>query len=179
MKFIKNLLSDLSYILGTMLGIGFIPIASGTFASIATALVWFIIPDHFFYNTIENEIFYDNYLLFMIALMLFSWLSVYICTECEKKLGHDASSIVIDEFCGYLFAVLFLPKTIMVALYALILFRIFDIMKPLFINKAQKLPAGWGIMLDDVLAGICSNLVLQIIYLIYKFHPIPKGSIAM
>ena len=164
MKFLKNIWSDISYILGTFMGIGFIPIAPGTFASITTALIWFIIPDYLFYNVIENEIFLDNYLFLSLALILLSWLSVYICTECEKKLGHDASSIVIDEVCGYLFAILFLPKTIMVALYALVLFRIFDITKPFFINKAQKLPAGWGIMVDDVLAGICANMVLQIMY---------------
>ena len=165
-KFIKNMYSIVSHFLGTLLGIGFIPVASGTFASITIALGWILIPDAIFYNAIEKEILYYNFLWFTIGLCTFSWLSVYICTECEKKLGHDASAIVIDEVCGYLFAILFLPKTIMVVLYALVLFRIFDITKPLFINKAQQLPEGWGIMIDDILAGICSNLIIQILYLI-------------
>ena len=166
MKFLKSLWVDFSYIMGTFFGIGLIPFAPGTFASISIALLWFLVPDYFFYNSMEREIFYDTYLIFGAGLILLSLISVFISSECEKKLGHDASSIVIDEVCGYLFAVIFLPKTVMVALYALILFRIFDIGKPFFINKAQKLPKGWGIMLDDVLAGLCDNIVLQILYIV-------------
>ena len=158
-----------SYIMGTFLGIGFIPKMSGTFASVAIALIWLTIPEFYFYNPIENIIFYDIYLYLFIGLILFSWLAVYICRICEKKFGHDASAIVIDEVIGYLIAILFLPKTLMIAVYALILFRIFDIAKPLFINKLQKLAHGWGIMLDDIAAGVCSNIILQIL-----FHIKPK-----
>jgi len=161
---LKSILKDLSYILGTFFGIGFIPIASGTFASTATALIWFLIPEYYFYNPLETQIFYDNYLWMLAGLITLSLISVPISRECEKKLGHDASSIVIDEVCGFLFAVLFLPKTIMVIVYALILFRIFDITKPLFINKSQNLPNGWGIMVDDVLAGVLTNVILQVLY---------------
>ena len=163
---LNNLKKDISYILGTFFGIGLIPKMPGTFASIAIALLWYTIPDYLFYNKTEQIIFYDNYTYLFVFLIFFSWISVYICNVCEKKLGHDASSIVIDEVAGYLFAVLFLPKSIMVTIYALILFRIFDIAKPLFINKLQNLPAGWGIMSDDIAAGITSNIILQILFFI-------------
>jgi len=165
-KFITSIKKDISLIFGTFFGVGLIPIMPGTAASIVIALIWFMIPEYYFYNIIENEIFYDHYFYLLLFLALVSLISVYICSEAEKHLGHDASSIVIDEVVGYLFAVLFLPKTTMVAIYALILFRVFDIAKPLFINKLQKLPKGWGIMLDDVAAGICANVVLQILYMI-------------
>ena len=70
---------------------------------------------------------------------------------------------MIDEFCGFFFSVLFLPKGIVVGIWAFILFRAFDIAKPLFVNKAQKLPKGWGVVADDLAAGLISNLILQVL----------------
>ncbi|MDD4155030.1 MAG: phosphatidylglycerophosphatase A, partial [Candidatus Cloacimonetes bacterium] len=159
----NNIKSQLTYIIGTLFGIGFFPIMSGTIATFTIAIVWWLIPDYFFYNTIEQTIHYDSYLYLSIFLIISGFLSVFICTKCEKKFGHDASSIVIDEAFGYLFAILFLPKTLMIAIYAFILFRIFDISKPLFINKLQNLPKGWGIMIDDIVSGIIANIILQIL----------------
>ena len=156
--------SSICNIVGTFLGIGLIPKASGTFASIAIMLIWMSLPEYFFYNPTEQFIFYDMYLYLLAFLILFSYMSVYICKQCEAQFGHDAKEIVIDEVLGYLFAVLFLPKTAVIALYALLLFRILDITKPLFINKLQALPHGWGIMSDDIAAGITTNIILQILY---------------
>ena len=153
-----------SLIIGTTFGIGFIPVASGTFASISIALLWIGLPDYIFYNSFEKEIYYDNYSILLLIMIIFSYICVYISKECEKIYGHDAKQIVIDEVIGYIFACLFLPKTIMIAVYALILFRIFDILKPLYINKLQSLPHGWGIISDDIAAGITTNIILQILY---------------
>jgi len=58
---------------------------------------------------------------------------------------------------------LFLPVTVTYVLCALILFRFFDIVKPLYIKKMELLPGGWGIMMDDVLAGIYTNILLQLV----------------
>jgi phosphatidylglycerophosphatase A len=164
-NYILSLKNDICYIFGTFFGIGFMPWMPGTFASIAVAILWFIMPEYYFYNPTEGEIFYDRYLVFLAILILFSWVCVHISTVCERKYGKDASCIVIDEVAGYLFACVFLPKTMMVAIYALVLFRIFDIAKPLYINRLQNLPNGWGIMLDDVGAGITANIILQILYI--------------
>ena len=82
--------------------------------------------------------------------------------QAEKDLGKDSGHIVIDEFCGYLTAVLFIPKTPAWLIAAFILFRIFDIFKPPPIRKVERLiPGGAGIMLDDILAGIYANICLQ------------------
>jgi len=167
MKFRNTLQSinrSLCLILGTCFGIGCIPKASGTFASIAIAFFWIALPDYYFYNPIELSIFFDSYLLLLLCLLILSYISVYICKYCEQQYGHDAKEIVIDEVIGFLFAVLFLPKTIMVSIYALIFFRIFDIAKPLYINRLQNLPHGWGIVSDDIAAGLTTNIILQIIY---------------
>ncbi len=153
-------------LLSTFLGIGFFPFMSGTVASITIAIIWWLVPDYYFYNPIEKIIYFDSFFYFSIVLVIFSLISVYISSISERKFGHDASCIVIDEVVGYLFAVIFLPKTIMITIYALILFRIFDISKPLFINKLQNLPGGWGIVFDDIAAGIASNIILQILLLI-------------
>lgn len=90
-------------------------------------------------------------------------LGVWSSHRAEQALGKDSGHIVIDEFCGYLISVLFVPKSIYYLIAAFILFRIFDIFKPPPIRKVEKaVPGGAGIMLDDVLAGIYANLCIQL-----------------
>jgi phosphatidylglycerophosphatase A len=81
----------------------------------------------------------------------------------EHDKGKDPGIIVIDEFAGLWISVLFLPQNIYVLIAAFLLFRILDIIKPFPANRAQTLPAGWGVMTDDVIAGIYTNIALQII----------------
>jgi len=95
------------------------------------------------------------------ALLLFCLFSVWISSLAEKRLGHDAPQIVIDELCGFFVSVLWLPKGILLGLWAFILFRAFDIAKPLVVGWAQKLPKGWGVVADDLAAGLIANLILQ------------------
>jgi phosphatidylglycerophosphatase A len=82
--------------------------------------------------------------------------------KAEIELGrHDDQHIVIDEFVGCLIACAFLPRTFLYIMGGFILFRIFDIYKPPPIRQIQNVKGGLGIMLDDVLAGIAANLLLQ------------------
>ena len=67
---------------------------------------------------------------------------------------HDPSEVVIDEAVGMGISLFMLPHSFGLYLLAFILFRIFDIFKPSFIYQIQDLPGGWGIMVDDVLAGL-------------------------
>lgn len=86
----------------------------------------------------------------------------------EKQLGKDSKHIVIDELCGYLVSVMFVPTSIGYLLAAFILFRIFDILKPFPIRKIENLvPGGTGIMLDDVLAGVYANVCLHILAVLW------------
>jgi len=81
----------------------------------------------------------------------------------EKDLGHDPSIVVIDEVLGMGISLLFLPRNFWLFFIAFLLFRVFDILKPPPINLSQKLPAGWGIMIDDVIAGFYALIGVHII----------------
>jgi phosphatidylglycerophosphatase A len=87
--------------------------------------------------------------------------AVWIATEAEKDLGHDAGPIVIDEVIGQSIALFFAPHRPLVFVAAFFLFRLFDIWKPLGAREAQVLPGGWGIVADDVIAGLTTLGVLQ------------------
>lgn len=86
----------------------------------------------------------------------------------EKKLFRekDCSKIVIDEFAGYLVAVVGFVSTDgwFYPILGLILFRVLDMWKPFPIYFFEKLPGGWGIMLDDLAAGVLTQMVLQILF---------------
>ena len=73
----------------------------------------------------------------------------------------DPSAVVIDEVAGMILSVLFLPATPAVFISAFLLFRLFDIVKPYPARQWQALSGGAGIMLDDLVAGIYANLLLQ------------------
>lgn len=79
---------------------------------------------------------------------------------CQKK---DPPAFILDEIAGFFCSVIFLPTNLFYIALAFILFRVFDIWKPLFIRKVQNLPGGLGIIADDLLAGICANICCQII----------------
>lgn len=97
-------------------------------------------------------------------------MGVFSGDEVEGDWGKDSSRVVIDEVAGMLIAILFLPRNIYVLAGGLLLFRFFDILKPLGIRKMEALKGGTGVMADDVLAGIYSNLVLQLVALIFHLR---------
>lgn len=151
---------DIYTILSTLLGIGFIPFMPGTFGTLAAALVYLSIPEKWL--TVFP---FAGYLIAGIIAMYF--LGVYLTQKAELKLGHDAGSIILDEFVAYFICVLFLPKSILMAVYAFAIFRVFDIAKPQPIKLSQKLKGGWGIMTDDVIAAVLTNLFMQALIRIY------------
>jgi len=136
--------------------LGYIPFAPGTFGSLF-ALALFLLSD----LTI-----YAHFSLILAGAIL----GTYASTAAEKMLGEkDSKKIIIDEFIGFFVSVFYLPKSLEFALAAFLLFRFFDILKPLFIAKLEKtLSNGLGIMADDILAGIYTNIVLQIWLLVFR-----------
>jgi phosphatidylglycerophosphatase A len=104
-----------------------------------------------------------SYMLGSILLLAFA---VAIAEMYEVITGHhDTSEIVIDEVVGYVIAMTWLPATWQFFAAAFVVFRFFDILKPYPINiMDQKIRGGLGTILDDVAAGLVSNLVLQLIY---------------
>ena len=82
--------------------------------------------------------------------------------QVEPRWGKDNYRVVIDELAGMWISMLFIPLTGIHLLAGLVLFRFFDIVKPFYIRHMEKLPGGVGVMMDDVLAGIYANILLQV-----------------
>ena len=136
----------------TSLGIGYIGKGAGTVAAVACSVCWYLAYRNG-YQPIPS----------LIITILITLLGIWSSNVVSKIWGKDPARVVIDEVAGMCISLLFVPVTIKYVIAALVLFRFFDIAKPLFIRKLEKLPGGWGIMLDDVLAGIYANIVLQIV----------------
>jgi phosphatidylglycerophosphatase A len=145
----------LSLLYASFFYIGFIPGAPGTYASIATSLIFSLI--FFSSGRIPPE-------LHLIALCLISILGVLAAAKVSRNAGvEDPQFVVIDEVAGQLTTFLLLPVTPVNLLLGTVLFRVFDIWKPFPIRKLESLKGGVGIMADDLLAGVYGNLVLQLI----------------
>jgi phosphatidylglycerophosphatase A len=150
-------MSNLAKIISTAFGVGYFPLAPGTMGSLAALIVYWISPE---ITAIQ---------LAMIILGI-SALGIYTATiterEMKNKLGQergiDPGIVVIDEVIGMLIALLFVPKTALFLIAAFIFFRIFDITKPYPIRQMERFPGGWGIVLDDVIAGIYANIAIQL-----------------
>jgi phosphatidylglycerophosphatase A len=99
----------------------------------------------------------------IVVTSLLTVVGVWVSMEVEKDWGKDSSRVVIDEAAGMCISLLFVPVSLAYMITALLLFRFFDILKPLYIRKAESLPGGWGVMTDDVLAGVYTNIVLQVL----------------
>lgn len=139
----------LTKILATGLGTGYAPVA-GTVGSIPAWLIaWFLLG--------------QNQWLLGGAALVITFVSVYVATQAEHIFGHDAKSIVIDEWAGMWITVILLPQTLTAYIIAFFAFRVFDVIKLPPAAQAEKLPRGWGITADDVVAGIQANLVTHLI----------------
>lgn len=129
---------------------GYSPAAPGTFGTLIGIPLYLIL-------------FPQGTKAYIIFTALFIVLGVEISSLAETIFNeHDSPKIIIDEIAGFLVTMLFIPFNIKFILSGFILFRIFDIWKPVPISQLQKLPGGAGIMADDILAGIYSNLILRI-----------------
>lgn len=149
--------------IATFFGVGYTPVAPGTAGALAGGVLFFLIGLLLTNSGLDYFSIQIIFISITIAVMLIGVRSI---KRLANIWGHDAQQIVIDEVVGVWIAMLFIPFTWLNYLLAFILFRIFDIVKPFFIKKIDKLKSSWSIMLDDVVAGVYANLVLQLfIYL--------------
>ena len=89
--------------------------------------------------------------------------AVYAAGALSAEWGEeDPGRVVIDEAAGYLVTVAFLPHSFWTAFWGFLVFRFFDIAKPVPIRRLEGLPGGWGIVLDDVAAGIYSQILIRV-----------------
>lgn len=125
-----------------MLGpIGLLPGPKATYGSFVVATIGFFLP-------------VPPLWLFATLLAVGTRVAVWAAGEAEHELGHDANAISIDEAVGMSLSLVLVPHTWVAFLAAFLLFRVFDIWKPLGAYQAQKLPGGWGVVADDAIAGV-------------------------
>ncbi len=104
--------------------------------------------------------------IYMGTCVLFLILAIIACDVYEQDKGdHDSPEVVVDEVIGYLITVTWLPFTWQTFVFGFLLFRLFDIWKPLFIGMLdRRMKRGVGTVMDDVAAGIVANAILQMVY---------------
>jgi phosphatidylglycerophosphatase A len=154
----SELLRNPHYFFAFGFGSGLAAKAPGTFGTLAAVPIYWLIQDL-------------SWPLYGIWLVITFALGVYWCDRASRQLGvHDHRGIVWDEFVGYWITMFLAPKTWLYMLLGFILFRVFDILKPWPINWLDReLSGGFGIMIDDVLAGIYALIVLQLCVYFYPY----------
>jgi phosphatidylglycerophosphatase A len=138
-------------ILATGLGAGFSPFAPGTAGTLVA------IPIYLILSRIPSP-------LYELTLLAFFFLAIWISGVAQDSWGRkDDPRIVIDEMVGFLVTLLWVPQRTVFIILVFFLFRFFDIIKPPPIRRLEKIEGGYGVVLDDVLAGVYANIVLQLI----------------
>ncbi|MEJ2105258.1 MAG: phosphatidylglycerophosphatase A, partial [Ignavibacteriaceae bacterium] len=136
---------------------GYFPVASGTVGSLA-ALIIYLIPG------------FERLYIIIPSIAIFTFYGIYLGNKFENKYGKDPAECTVDEIVGTWISLIALPKTIGIIIIAFLLWRILDIIKPLPARNLEKLKGGLGIMIDDVISGIYTLIIMHlIVYLLGKF----------
>lgn len=145
-------MKSLAKLLATCGYLGYIPIAPGTFGGslLGAGIFWLLSPYELIY--------------FLVTLKIIL-LAIWSSGQAEAIFGKkDDQRIVIDETAGMLIAMLWLPdKSLLYLGLGFVVFRVMDIVKPLGIKQLQKIRGGWGVVADDVAAGLVTNIILRIV----------------
>ncbi len=137
----------------TFMGTGYIPFAPATATSLIVCFaIWFL---------------FKHPLTYMLAASLLFIIGIWSSSNLEQYWGEDNGKIVIDEVVGIIIALFLIPHSILLFALGFILFRFFDIIKPYPINVSQYLPGGWGVMVDDIIAAIYSNIALWLFIILF------------
>ncbi len=139
---------SLALAIATALGVGYVPVASGTFGAAVGLLLWYVLP--------PSPMLQAGTIVLLFAIG--SWAG----TVAEDHFGaRDPGAVVIDEVMGMLITLFLNPVGWKGALVAFLLFRLFDVIKPYPANELEALPGGAGVMADDAMAAVYSNLTLR------------------
>lgn len=140
----------LARLVATGLGSGYSPFAPGTAGSlVGLALYWPL-------ARLDPA-------WVVAAIVLLFFVGVAAATSVARQVGlHDPGIVVVDEVIGMWISLAFLPLTPITAVAGFLLFRVMDIVKPPPARGFERFPGGWGIMADDVMAGVYANLVLRV-----------------
>jgi len=159
MKF-KNLENFLVKATASVFFIGYLPLIPGTFGSIAGVGLFYLLQGH-------------GWLGYFLAIFCVTVLGLITCGRMEKLLNKkDPGCVVIDEVMGMLVALSFLPADLKIVVLAFLIFRILDTFKPYPAGRLQNLHGSAGVMIDDLIAGIYTNIVLQVILKLVSFKAV-------
>lgn len=143
--------------ISTFFYIGYLPFIPGTFASIVGLFLFYLVKDSIFLH-----------ILFILILLLFGFL---LTARAEKIFNqNDAKYIVIDEVVGMLLSLLFIPYEITLLTISFLLFRILDVLKPYPADRLQNLKGSIGIMSDDIVAALYTNIIIQVALRLASFR---------
>lgn len=147
-------------LIATSLGVGFLPVAPGTWGALLAIVLW--LPLYLWASM------WVTFGVTLAATVLLTWAGTWASTESEKYWGPDPVAACADETVGQWITLLPLSAGVHVIpwweiIVALILFRFFDIFKPLGIRSMEKFPGGYGMMADDILAAIYSAVLLMVL----------------
>ena len=135
----------------TLINLGFIKFMPGTFGSLVSLPIGYIILKLF------------GFWVFILIITLLLAISYYAISKyLIAKKSKDPKEIIIDEFIGQFIALIFIPDTILGLLVSFLLFRFFDITKLYPVNKAEKIPGAIGVLADDVVAGLMTACIIII-----------------
>ena len=150
------MITRLGLAVATFGGVGYVPVAPGTFGSAAGLLVWWLLPVS---PTVQG-----------IAIVAIFIAGSWGGNVAERHFGRtDPGQVVIDEVMGMLITLFLNPVGWIGALAGFLLFRVFDVIKPYPANRLEQLRGGIGVMADDGMAAIYANLVLRLgLYLLVR-----------
>lgn len=162
----------------TTFGVGYIPIAPGTWGSIVGVLIYLFFDGiesgtRFIFSSdgwTKDQIYAWLHSINLVLFLLFCLLGVWASGRATRLFkDKDPQKVVVDEVMGQLLVFLFIPFGVGwgFVIAGFLLFRLFDIWKPYPINSLQNLPAGIGVCADDILAGVYGGVCLATLYAIY------------
>ena len=136
----------------SLFGIGYIRIAPGTFGSLFAILVWYISINYL-------NIYFFYMIIIIVFICSFKAINIYLINENKD----DPSEVVVDEFIGQSLPLIFLLQfNVYEVLLAFSSFRLFDIFKIYPVNKVENIKGANGVIMDDVVAGIYSLIIIMI-----------------
>ena len=143
-------MSKLEKILASFFYVGFVPIIPGTFGSLAAFALYFPL------------LYLNRWPAYVAAVVVVSAVGIWATGRAEKDSGvTDPSFAVIDEVAGQLITLFLVPFSWIHIAAGFVLFRLLDIIKPFPARRAESLHGGWGIMTDDIIAGVYGCLLLH------------------
>jgi phosphatidylglycerophosphatase A len=149
-------MNRLILLIATGVGAGYSPVIPGTAGTLIAVPIFLIL------SLIPSPV-------YEITLLAFFFLAIWSSEKAQGYWGvKDDRRIVIDEIMGFLITMFWVPGNVLSVIIGFFLFRFFDIVKPPPIRRLENLRGGYGVVLDDVLAGVYANIILRLIQLIFQ-----------